>query len=405
MPPLFPTTSSSPGQGTIHLTLLSPSIPSFSTLSYTYPLKLLPSRPHRLSSFELHRDVQSSAQQDVPTGSAKASGTAQSTVPRPTLVPLLFVLTYGGGLLAGDCIDLKICLDPCTRLAIATQGSTKVYKTPHSSLGERQKARQGNTTVETLASDHAIQNSSNSPDLTSRQDLRVRIHRGAALWLAPDPIQPFAGSQYAQTQIFEMERGASLGAVDWVSEGRRARNESWAMDGWRGRNEIWATIPAKKDDAGRELYPERKRLMVRDSVILDPDGVDGGGIAALVAHAGVFGTLLLHGPLFSPLSAFFLAEFRALPRLGARNWDSTNPRAAEEKAEVLSPRQRWRQERLQREHADAVLWTAASVRAGVTVVKFSAGAVEGARLWLRAMLGEEGTVAREFGEGGLIFVR
>lgn len=304
--------------------------------------------------------------------------------------------------MAGDFIDLNVCLDPYTRLAIATQGSTKIFKTPTSSSNDQPRSGQFNSSIKnTQKPESGSSIPLRSPrDSMSRQNLHVRISDGAGLWLGPDPIQPFASSLYEQIQIFEVEKNASLGAVDWVSEGRRARGESWGMDGWRGRNEIWGVVPATRDQSGKEQEREQRALMVRDSVILHPDGAQG-GIAALVGNAGVFGTLLLYGPLFSSLSAFFVSEFGSLPRIGGRNWGSDD----QPKKESLSARQRWRTSRLEKEKADGVLWTAATVRGGVTVVKFAASEVEGGRAWMGAMLKEEGTVGREFGAGGLMFVR
>lgn len=402
MIPLFPPSFSSPGKGTIHLTLLPPAIPSFSTLSYTYPLKLLPSTPHVLFS-PPGTDSQFRLGQDDVANVDASSSPLSNVSPRPVSVPLVFIVTYGGGLLAGDCIDLNICLDPYTRLTIATQGSTKIFKIP--TLPSNQKPE-----THTIPETRRISNAGNpygapigqttAPGFTSRQDLRIRIGTGAGIWLGPDPIQPFANSLYAQTQIFEVEKGASMGAVDWVTEGRRARNESWAMDGWRGRNEIWGIIPVKAQKTGKETTTERKVLMVRDSVILHPDSVKG-GIKALLAGAGVFGTILLYGSIFAPLSEFFLSEFSSLPRIGGRDWNADGQPIEED----FSPRQRWRTQRLEKEKADGVLWTAARVRGGVTIVKFSATQVEGGRAWLGCMLREEASVSREFGDGALMFVR
>lgn len=403
MPPLFPPSSSSPGKGNIHLTLLPPAIPAFSTLSYTYPLKLLPSTPHLLSSPSVE-ESQSPVSQNAVANLDGPSSLPRNLLTRPISVPLVFVITYGGGLLAGDCIDLNIHLDPCTRLTIATQGSTKVFKTPAlSSNRQRESSTNSETCINSSANsrsgDLIGQNLAPKCNFTSRQDFRVRVGAGAGIWLGPDPIQPFASSQYAQTQIFEVERGASMGAVDWVTEGRRARNESWAMDGWRSRNEIWGVIPAKPDKTSKDPTMERKVLMVRDSVILHPNSVHG-GIKAVTAGAGVFGTILLYGPIFASLSEFFLSEFSSLPRIGGRNW---NPDGQSE--EDLSARQRWRKQRLEKEKADGVLWTAARVRGGVTVVKFSATQAHGGRAWLGCMLREEASVKREFGDGALMFVR
>lgn len=77
------------------------------------------------------------------------------------------------------------------------------------------------------------------------------------------------------------------------------------------------------------------------------------------------------------------------------------PNAAETEAEK---RARWRKKRQEREKKDAVLWTAANVR-GAVVIKFGAREVEGAKVWLGSMLQEEGTIAREFGPGGLMCVK
>lgn len=174
--------------------------------------------------------------------------------------------------------------------------------------------------------------------------------------------------------------------MDWVNEGRKARGERWSFEGWRGRNEVW------------EIYGEeglqKKRMLVRDAVVLDGKDIQG-----RMDGMGVFGTVLLRGSLFAPLGEFFVEEFKALPRIGGRNWASAN-----DAVEKLTSKEEWRKKRLQREKEDGVLWTACHVR-GCTVVKFAAKEVEGAREWLGSMLREEGSVGREFGDGGLMFVR
>ncbi|KAL6721548.1 hypothetical protein ACLMJK_000652 [Lecanora helva] len=349
MPSPFPPPSTTPGSGTIHLTLLPPSHPTFSTLTYTYPLKLLPSSPHIL-----------------PAPPANHASSTQPPPPQPTTVPLLFLLTYGGGLVSGDQINLTITLDPSTRLTITTQGSTKVFRPPPSDLP--------------------------AAPPTTRQNLTVHICAHAALWLAPDPVQPYADSLYAQTQIFEVERGGSVGVVDWVSEGRRARGESWGFLGWRGRNEVW-DVPHSGDGE------KEKRLLVRDAVVLDATTAGSGAdIKSRMDGMGVFGTVILRGPLFHSLGHFFVEEFSLLPRIGGREWGNSDVVAE------LTGVEQWRKERVEREKRDGVLWTACFVR-GCTVVKFSAREVEGARGWLGGMLRWEGTVGRECGEGGLMMVR
>lgn len=173
--------------------------------------------------------------------------------------------------------------------------------------------------------------------------------------------------------------------MDWVNEGRKARGERWAFEGWRGRNEIWEVY-------GEEL--QKKRMLVRDAAVLD-----GKDIRGRMDAMGVFGTVLLRGPLFEPLADFFVEEFKALPRIGGRSWAS-----ASDTVQELTAREEWRKERLQRENEHGALWTACRVR-GCTIIKFAAKEVEGAKEWLGSMLREEGSVSREFGDSGLMFVR
>ncbi|KAI4167091.1 MAG: hypothetical protein LQ343_007495 [Gyalolechia ehrenbergii] len=370
-PSPFPPSSSTPGAGVVHLTLQPPFHPVFSTLSFSYPLKLVVSASHKIPS--------------RPSSSPQSSS---SPALRPSSVPLLFLLSYGGGLVSGDHISLSITLSPSTRLTIATQGSTKIFRPPP-------------LPPSTL------------PQLT-RQDLRVNIGAHAALWLAPDPCQPFAHSRYAQSQIFELDvrGGASLGLVDWLCEGRSARGEKWACESWRGRNEVWdVTAPTSQVSnyetavaKGEETENNRKKcLLLRDNIILSPPD-----ISSRVDGLGIFGTVILVGPLLSSLAQFFISEFKALPRIGARDWSSGKSQESSADPIVVETeeqrRARWCKRRQEREKRDGVLWTAASVR-GAVVVKFGAREVEGAKVWLGDMLMEEGTTTREFGPGGLMCVK
>lgn len=408
----FPVSSSFPGRGNIHLKLLPPSTTSFSELSYTYPLKLLPSTPHTLTSAAFCPELESFNKLNSEYSSDGTSEVVHNHPRTPSSVSLVFLITYGGGLLAGDCIDLSIRLDPYTRLTIATQGSTKVYKTPASSSKGSHKSQSDSNNDESIIDNKKtlpfkFPTSPNPISATiSRQNLNVRISPGAGLWVGPDPIQPFANSRYAQIQIFEVERGGSIGVLDWVSEGRRARGESWVMDGWKGRNEIWEVFSPRQNEGANEKSKEQKILMVRDSVILQPDQMTGAIPSLLASQVGVIGTLLFHGPLFASVATFFVSEFTALPRIGSRNWSSilTSQEQIEKDAKA-SAHERWRNSRQEQEKTDGVLWTAARVRGGVTVVKFAARELRGARVWLGDMLRQEGSVATRFGEGGLMFLR
>ena len=95
-----------------------------------------------------------------------------------------------------------------------------------------------------------------------------------------------------------------------------------------------------------------------------------------------------------------MSEFKALPRIGGRKWDSGSESGEEDTdASFVRRATRHRQETI-----DGVLWSAASVR-GCVVVKFGARELEGGRRWVRSMLVEEGTVVREFSERALLCLR
>ncbi|KAI9842530.1 MAG: hypothetical protein M1838_003087 [Thelocarpon superellum] len=317
--PFAPSTSSA-GTGTIHVELLPSRAPNLKALSYTYPLKLV---------------------SPTPTATAKSI--------------LVFLLTYGGGLVAGDEIRLSITVAAAARLSLVTQGSTRIFKAPRRTV-------------------------------TTSQNLSACIGEDGALLYLPDPIQPFSESVYEQRQIFHLASDrSSLCLLDWLSEGRTARGERWGLWRWSGRNEVYA-LPGN----------EGPTLLLRDNVLLEGDGTVGERepLHQRMHDLGVFGTLVLRGPLFEKLGISFLEEFAALPRIGAKDWShgAAAPHEGMELARVA---------RQQKEVHDGVLWTAAAVR-GLVVVKFGARQVEGARHWLGSMLRDEGTVEAEFGEESLL---
>ncbi|GFF65630.1 hypothetical protein CNMCM6936_004608 [Aspergillus lentulus] len=337
---------SAAGHGKVALTLLPPSIPSFTTLSYKYPLKLLTHSPRFLPQLS-----------------------ALPCVSRPVH---LYILSYGGGLLPGDEISVSIVLNPQTRLVISTpQGCNKIYRTEAAS-----KARS------------RLAVPANGLNRMSRQILDVRIERQAALCYLPDSNVPFKDSRYEQTQVFtvdwatEVNNRSSLCVLDWVTEGRTALGEKWDFQLWRGKNEVWTV-----DGNGA------KKLLLRDSSILDAESEDQAGetctgtglVRQRTGSNGIIGTLILYGPVFEKLAAFFMHRFQSQPRIGSQNWSSSSHKATS----------------LPKDES-GVVWTAARVRASFVMVKFGAKDVDGAKRWLGGLLREEGSIAAEFGEEALL---
>jgi urease accessory protein len=325
----FPQSFSAPGEGHLVVQLQPPGISALSKITFQYPLKLISPSP---------------------------SANEKSI--------LVFLLTYGGGLVGGDEVRLKIDVQPGARISIATQGHTKIFKSP-------------------------------SRDVITRQELQVSIGTGAAVCLLPDPVQPFGESVFEQAQIFTLAQDASLCLLDWVSAGRTARGEDWDLWGWSGRNEVWAAAQLDK----------KANLLLRDKVLLKGDRVDGQekALKKRMNGLGIFGTLVMRGPLVEDLAAFFLAEFVALPRIGAQDFRSQE-RRDEDSGIVLTSRELWRGARLKQETEDGLLWSAAKIR-GCTVVKFGARTVEGGRTWIGSMIKEENSVERQFGEASLMCIR
>ncbi|KAF2112904.1 UreD urease accessory protein-domain-containing protein [Lophiotrema nucula] len=326
----FAASTSKPGQGSISVALLPPNTPVLRDVSYQYPLKLV--APDALPPPD-HEEEHA-----------------------PSLVHTVFLLTYGGGIVAGDAIDLTVRLDSGTRLVLLTQGSTKIFKTP-------------------------------DPSVVSRQHMNVHLAPKSALVYLPDPVQPFAQTAFSQSQIYHLEDGeGSLCACDWVTSGRSARGENWDIFDYKSRNEIW-----------RMEAKGKKRLLLRDNLILDKHGQTNMALSQRMDGYSVFGTLIIRGPLYASLAQFFLDEFEAMPRIGGRNWGDT--------VEVEpTPREQWRKAREKRETNDGLLWSAANVR-GFVLVKFASKEVEGSRNWLRDMVREEGSIESAFGKGALLCLK
>jgi len=134
----------------------------------------------------------------------------------------VYASTYGGGLVAGDEIDLHVRIGPRAMAVLGSQASTKVYRSPS--------------------------------QIPCRQTLTASVAEGGLLVLAPDPLTCFAQASYEQSQSIRLRGNGSLVLVDWLTSGRRARGECWAFSRYRSRLEIY-----RNDE-----------LLVADALLLDP---------------------------------------------------------------------------------------------------------------------------------------
>jgi urease accessory protein len=101
----------------------------------------------------------------------------------------VYASSYGGGLLGGDALRLRLNIGAEASAFVSSQASTKIYR---------------------------------SGDSSSSSHLTADVAAGGHLVLWPDPVVCYAGSAFRQTQRIDLAHNAALVLVDTVSSGRRA---------------------------------------------------------------------------------------------------------------------------------------------------------------------------------------
>jgi urease accessory protein len=172
----------------------------------------------------------------------------------------IYTATYGGGLLGGDAIRLDVAIDSGAMAMLSTQASTKVYR-----------------------SDRAVNN-----------DLNAVVKPGALLAVLPDPVVCFASATYHQRQRIQLDDGGNLVFMDWLSSGRRARDERWQFDGYSSRVEI---------------------IQNGGSVILDALTLDAtaGSVGDRMGRFNTLCSIVLLGPLLAAPVSHAMSQIAALP--------------------------------------------------------------------------------------------
>ena len=104
--------------------------------------------------------------------------------------------SYGGGLVAGDVLRLRVVVGAGARLLLTTQANTRVFRSIDGAVAEQHTAGE-------LATD-------------------------ALAVVFPDPVVPQAGSRYRQRQHWQLAASATLLLVDWFHSGRMDQGERFA---------------------------------------------------------------------------------------------------------------------------------------------------------------------------------
>jgi urease accessory protein len=118
----------------------------------------------------------------------------------------IYSSTFGGGLVGGDHIELDLRIQPAAQCLLATQASTKVYRS-----------------------------TSKSP---TRQTLNVAVGKDSTCVILPDPLTCFAGAVFEQQLRVALAENGSLVLLDGLTSGRRARGERWAFDRYLSRIDV-----------------------------------------------------------------------------------------------------------------------------------------------------------------------
>jgi len=160
------------------------------------------------------------------------------------------LVTFGGGLVDGDEIELGLHVEEGATLVVFTQSTTKAFRG------------------------------------SSRQNIRAEVH--GTLVLLPDPVACFRGASFRQRVDITLHGEGSAVALDGFTSGRAAFGERWAFDG------IDLATTVRKEG----------RVLVRDALRLHHGD---GPIATRMDRFEAFATVLAIGPRALPVAASVLA--------------------------------------------------------------------------------------------------
>lgn len=140
----------------------------------------------------------------------------QTPFPAENRAAAVCLVTFGGGLVDGDAIDVTVEVEEGATLLLYTQSTTKVFRGAAS------------------------------------QSIRAKV--AGRLALLPDPVAAFEGASYTQRVEIELSGSGSCLVLDGVTSGRAAYGERWAMR----RLELRTTV---RQDG---------RTLALDALVLDP---------------------------------------------------------------------------------------------------------------------------------------
>jgi urease accessory protein len=173
----------------------------------------------------------------------------------------VYSATLGGGLVGGDEIRLTVDVEAGARALVATQASTKVYRSLRP------------------ASQHIL----------------ASLDDDAMLAVIPDPIVCFAGADFSQEQRYDLGARANLVLVDWMTSGRHAIGERWAFCHYSSRIDVRR--------AGQRLLYDHVILRAADGSIAERLGAFDVCLMALVTgpQISAAAAAIVHAAALQPI--------------------------------------------------------------------------------------------------------
>ncbi len=156
--------------------------------------------------------------------------------------PHVVMSSFGGGMVMGDEVAIRLDIQPEAQCVLTTQASSKIYR---------------------------------STGKICKQSIDASIGNGALLAVLPDPLCCFEDSRFSQGQTYRISERGNLVWLDWITSGRWARDERWKFDSYESVADIWI----------------ENKLVIRETLSLDGDI----GASFRMGHYNCYAVLVMVG--------------------------------------------------------------------------------------------------------------
>jgi urease accessory protein len=160
----------------------------------------------------------------------------------------LYLLSYGGGLVSGDELDIHIDVQARCRLSFMTPSATKVYKQKQKShfkatlplLSRKQTVHSsGQSNVPRFLRGLSCAGGSRDKVRPILQYIQSDVGEKALLGFVMHPVICFEDSNYVQCHQFRLSsRTSSLLVIDGLTSGRVSRGEKWKFQHYHSITQV-----------------------------------------------------------------------------------------------------------------------------------------------------------------------